>query len=79
MKRSSALANRELLVFVAIVASAITLHVREHGIDRSATVHAAYTPLCEPSAHRAPKAGLRSADCDVRANAPAGRIARPWV
>ncbi|VXB72281.1 conserved hypothetical protein [Burkholderia sp. 8Y] len=79
IKPSPALANRELFIFVAIVASAITLHVREHGIDRSARVRAAYTPLCEPSAHGASKARLRPADCSVSANAPAVRIAGRWV
>ncbi|MDR5854012.1 hypothetical protein P9239_13995 [Caballeronia sp. LZ062] len=79
MKPSRALAYRELLVFVAIVASAITLHVRERSVVRSATVLAPVTALCEPCAHGSPRARLRPADCDVRAHAPAVRIARPWV
>jgi len=76
---TNALMNRELLLFVAIVASAITLHVREHATDRYVPANASYARLCEPSAHGSDKTPLRAADCNVRAKPGAMRIARPWV
>lgn len=82
MKHFNALANREFLVFVAIVASAITLHVRH--IDSgapSAPSHIQYGRMCEPSESSSgdDSARVRPADCDMRTNVRTHRILQPWV
>ncbi|QSN62031.1 hypothetical protein [Caballeronia sp. M1242] len=85
MKWSRALANRELLVFIAIVASAITLHVRAEAIDRSAAsaaaaaMRAAYSQLCEPSPHGSTRARPRPADCRPRAHIEPTQTERLWL
>ncbi|MDR5738879.1 hypothetical protein [Caballeronia sp. LZ016] len=79
MKVLNALANREFLVLVAIVVSALTLHVREQVVDRPAVAHANYTLMCEPSAPPTKKAKLQSAECDVPAGAHPPGAERPWV
>jgi hypothetical protein len=85
MKWSRALANRELFVFVAILASAITLHVRAEAIDRSAAsaaaaaMRAAYSQLCEPSPHGSTRAHPRPADCRPRARVEPTQGERLWL
>ncbi|WP_244813942.1 hypothetical protein [Caballeronia sp. Lep1P3] len=79
MKRFNALANRELFMFVAIVASAVTLHFREQTIDRTTPERATVSRMCEPSPHGIGDTRLHPADCEVRGGAAAKRIARPWV
>ncbi|WP_250471879.1 hypothetical protein [Caballeronia sp. GAFFF1] len=85
MKWSRALANRELFVFVAIVASAIALHIRAEAIDRSAAsaasaaMRAAYSQLCEPSPHGSARARPRPADCRARAHVEPTPTERLWV
>lgn len=72
--------TRELLVFVAIVTSAIVLQVRQHGIDESlAAAHAQSTHegLCNPAAS-ALRNGPLGASCEP-ANDVRGTSAQPKV
>jgi hypothetical protein len=83
-KHFNALANRELLVFVAIVASALTLHVRQHLSDSSpqaAPSLVQYGRMCEPSdsAIDNGKARVHPADCDMRTNVRTHRMVPNWV
>jgi hypothetical protein len=84
VKQFNALANREFLLFVAIVASAITLHVREQMIDArpapaSPDAQSQVSRLCEPAQASADKARVLPADCDMRTNVRTAHSARPWV
>jgi hypothetical protein len=85
VKHFNTLANRELLVFVAIVASAITLYVRQHVVDATAQALPQSTVqfgrMCEPSdsSSRDEKARVRPADCDMRTDGQLHRDVRPWV
>jgi hypothetical protein len=83
-RQLNALANREFLVFVAIVASALTWHVRQHMSDenvQAAPSRVEYGRMCEPSdsAIDNGKARVRPADCDMHTNVRTHRIVRNWV
>lgn len=72
--------TRELLVFVAIITSAIVLQVRQHGIDESlAAAHAQSTHegLCNPAASALGNGPL-GASCEP-ANDVRGTNAQPSV
>ncbi|WP_250450819.1 hypothetical protein [Caballeronia sp. ATUFL_M2_KS44] len=79
MKRFNALANREFLLLVAIVASAVTLHVRERAIETPVASQASYPHMCEPTGAAGNKAKILPAGCDVRTDTKKDRNARPWV
>lgn len=78
------LANREFLVLVAIVASALTLHVRQHvdGHQAQAAQTSGATNagrICEPAASGAKQARMLPADCGVRANTRGAHGHTLWV
>ena len=78
------LANREFLVMVAIVASAITLHVRQHVAGNPvqstpASGAASYGRICEPPAGDAKDARMLPADCGIRAKARTAHDHALWV
>jgi hypothetical protein len=84
MKHFSAIANRELLVLVAIVASAVTLHIRQQmtpatTADTQAPVHAQFGRMCSPSAKDVDKPRALPADCEMRANLPKAKPLQTWV
>ena len=66
------LANREFLILVAIIASAITLHVRQQVTDAQArpaqAAQGTYGRICEPPAAKTAEARIMPADCGIRAN-----------
>jgi hypothetical protein len=81
------LANREFLVLVAIVASAVTLHVRQQ-VDGNqaqqaqtsgATGAPNYGRMCEPPAADAKEARMLPAECDIRANTRRAHAHSLWV
>jgi hypothetical protein len=81
------LANRESLVFVAIVASAATLHVRQHVADpdtSAAQAAPAYSgasecAACAPLAADAGEPRMLPADCPIRATLRPIHPAAFWV
>ena len=83
MKYSSGLANRESLVLVAIVASALTMYVRQHVTGPQVqTVHTSRANdgrICEPPAADAKQARMLPADCGIRTKVPGARAHTPWV
>ncbi|KND55181.1 hypothetical protein BPUN_3138 [Candidatus Paraburkholderia kirkii] len=72
VKYFNRLANREFLVLVAIVASALTVQVRQHVVGNDArpaqSSRASDGRLCEPPAPGAKKMRVLPADCGIRAN-----------
>jgi hypothetical protein len=72
------LANRESLILVAIAASAITMHVRQHTIHAPAA-RAEYERVCEPHAAQDGRARVLPADCGIRANLPRHHARSTWV
>lgn len=83
MKYFNRLAHREFLVLVAIVASALTMHVRQHvdGPREQAgqTVRVNDGRICEPPAADAKQPRMLPADCGIRAKMPAARARTLWV
>jgi hypothetical protein len=85
MKTSRPLAMREILVFVAIVASAVTWHVRQQAIAPSAAnavpSDAQYGRMCEPSTSNQKDEEARTlpADCKTRAGAHPVHATALWV
>ena len=79
MKHFNALAHRGFLLLVAIVASAVTLHVRQYMTEQrpiaDALSHAQYGRMCAPSSASGDRARALPADCDMRGNPPRQRIA----
>ncbi|SAK59764.1 hypothetical protein [Caballeronia ptereochthonis] len=71
MKYFNRLAHREFLVLVAIVASALTMHVRQHVAGNDAqpaqSARASDGRLCEPPTSDARKMRVLPADCGIRA------------
>ncbi|WP_277185598.1 hypothetical protein [Caballeronia sp. BR00000012568055] len=83
MKHFNWLASREFLVLVAIVASAITMHVRLHeDTSTQPSQQVQYGRMCEPTASNDQddsKARAVPADCELRTNMRITLAARPWV
>lgn len=84
MKVFNRLAHREFLILVAIAASAITLHVRQHVNDPSAEASQAIPArMCEPRAANPnaneSEARAMPADCAIRANAGQAHSRAVWV
>lgn len=75
------LAHREFLILVAMAASALTLHVRQHVIEEQPVQasHADYGRICEAPAVSESKVRLLPAECRMRANLPSNRTHTPWV
>jgi hypothetical protein len=79
VKNFNRLAHREFLILVAIAASALTLQVREHTMDKSAS-RAVDERMCEPSTYdegNAPR--MLPADCGIRADMRTHRAQATWV
>jgi hypothetical protein len=84
LKHFNWLASREFLVLVAIVASAITMHVRmQADASSQQSQQAQYGRMCEPTASSKDeddsKARVVPADCELRTNVRTSLAARPWV
>ncbi len=83
MKYFNALANREFLVLVAIVASAITMHVRQHvAAHAPLSSHIEQGRMCTPSTMKEgdeAKTRALPADCDMRTNVRTPRFTRTWI
>ena len=86
MKVFNRLAHREFLILVAIAASAITLHVRQHVNDPAAQASQANSArMCEPRTANpnanadANEARAMPADCSIRANMGRTRSRAVWV
>jgi hypothetical protein len=81
VKYFNMLASRESLVMIAIVASAITMHVRLQATPAQSAEHLQYGRMCEPtvSADTEGKARVQPADCELRQNLHTGIAMRPWV
>jgi hypothetical protein len=85
LKHFNWLASREFLVLVAIVASAITMHVRMQADAASsqAAQQVQYGRMCEPTSSSKDeddsKARAVPADCELRTNVRTSLAARPWV
>ncbi|SAL18162.1 hypothetical protein AWB71_00795 [Caballeronia peredens] len=82
MKFFNRLANRESLMLVAIVASAITMHVRQHVTEAQGGAAQSSQQVCEPAAanpdtSRAARA--MPADCSIRAKARSTHPLATWV
>jgi hypothetical protein len=75
------LAHREFLILVAMAASALTLHVRQHVIEEHPVQasHADYGRICEAPAASESKARVLPAECRLRASLPANRTHTPGV
>ncbi|WP_250512540.1 hypothetical protein [Caballeronia sp. INDeC2] len=79
MKFFNRLAHREFLIIVAVAASALTLHVRQHVADTHTQTPADYGRMCEGPSVSPGKARVLPADCAVRANMRPERTHAPWV
>jgi hypothetical protein len=81
VKHFNALANREFLLLVAIAASAITMHVRQHVVTQAPPSHIENGRMCAPSGLQDSdkKARALPADCDMRTNVQTPHMARTWV
>ncbi|MDR5742343.1 hypothetical protein QCE73_04140 [Caballeronia sp. LZ029] len=81
MKFLNRLAHREFLILVAVAASALSLHVRQHVIDTQTAQasHADYGRICEAPAVSEGQARVLPAECRLRATMPANRTHTPWV
>jgi hypothetical protein len=85
MKGLNALANREFLVLVAIVASAVTLHVRQHvtpvSVPEAVPSHAQFGRMCAPSSSSRSGSGdgarALPADCELDRNV--SEAGKGWV
>ncbi|MDR5756453.1 hypothetical protein [Caballeronia sp. LZ035] len=77
------LAKRESLVLVAIVASALTLQVRQHVSAAQETATQAQpapaAPICEPSSAQTDTPRMQPADCSIRAHARPTHPVGLWV
>jgi hypothetical protein len=77
------LAKREFLVLVAIVASAVTLQVRQHvGAAQDASAHVQTLhdgPVCEPSTAQTDEPRMQPADCNIRAQVRPTHPTALWV
>ncbi|MDR5778878.1 hypothetical protein QCE63_05470 [Caballeronia sp. LZ065] len=77
------LAKRESLVLVAIVASAVTLQVRQHvsaAQEPAARVQPSHAaPICEPSSAQTDTPRMQRADCSIRAHVRPTHPAGLWV
>jgi hypothetical protein len=81
VKYFNRLAHREFLILVAIAASAISLHVREHVVDSHAqqASHSTYGRVCEQPAPDAGEARMLPADCAIRSNVRTVHAQPTWV
>jgi hypothetical protein len=84
MKGLFAFANREFLVLVAIVASAVTLHVRQQVVPVAAPEavpsHAQFGRMCAPSSSRAVAGdGARPLPADCELHRSVSEVGKGWV
>ncbi|WP_044041233.1 hypothetical protein [Caballeronia insecticola] len=79
MKYFNRLANREFLILVALVASAMTMHVKQHITEKQAQPVQSSQRMCEPSVASLNKARAMPADCGMRAKVRSVRSTVSWV
>lgn len=77
------LAKRESLVLVAIVASGVTLQVRQQvTVTQETAAHvqpSQAAPICEPSSTQTDTPRLQPADCSIRAHVRPTHPVGLWV